>query len=153
MTKALDVAKYILNYNAIMGDTPITNLKLQKLLYYAQGWSFVDLGQELFEDDISAWKYGPVVENVYQEYKNFKNYPIEVNIKKDFDNTKFSNEQIEFLNNFYKNYIYIPAFELVVSSHSERPWKETYKNGSGENNIISKKLIEEFFIEWSNNPA
>ncbi|MDR1041446.1 MAG: DUF4065 domain-containing protein [Deltaproteobacteria bacterium] len=48
----------------------LTHLKIQKLLYYAQGWHMVYCDLPLFEDNIHAWKYGPVVETVYQLLKH-----------------------------------------------------------------------------------
>lgn len=60
--KALDVAKYFLFLarNREAGDT-ISNLKIQKMLYYAQGYSLALFNKPLFDDRIEAWKHGPVV--------------------------------------------------------------------------------------------
>ena len=56
---------------------PITNKKLQKLLYYAQAWSLVVRDQKLFKDKIEAWVHGPAVRDVYLEYKRFGFNPID----------------------------------------------------------------------------
>lgn len=149
--KAVEVSKLFLFWSAKNGDNPITNLKLQKLLYYAQGWSFVELKKELFEDEIEAWQYGPVVPGVYNTYKSFKNLPIEYDIEKDNSNIEenFDKETLDFLKKFYESYIVIPAFRLVESSHQERPWLEAYNN-KGPKSIIEKGVIKEFFEEWNN---
>jgi len=53
------------------GDT-ISNLKLQKLLYYAQGLHLaIYRGAPLFEEQLLAWNYGPVVECVYSRFKEY----------------------------------------------------------------------------------
>lgn len=149
--KASNIAKLLLYWNTFNGDLPITNLKLQKLLYYAQGWSFVELKKELFEENIVAWKYGPVIKEIYNEYKQFKNLPIELNINSfNAIEKQFDKATIEYLKRFYNLYIDTPAHELVASSHQEKPWFFTF-NMKGEGAIIEKDLIKEFFLEWENN--
>ena len=74
MNNALDIAKWFLFYNnrVIMTDSDadyISNLKLQKLLYYAQGSFLAIKDIPLFDDNLLAWVHGPVVNEVYQEYK------------------------------------------------------------------------------------
>ena len=149
--RAIKVSKLFLFWSAKNGDDPITNLKLQKLLYYAQGWSFAELKRELFEDNVEAWQYGPIVSEVYNTYKSFKNLPIEYDIEKDNSDIEnnFDKETLDFLKKFYESYIVIPAFRLVESSHQERPWLEVYNN-KGPKSIIEKGVIQEFFEEWNN---
>jgi len=70
---AQDVARWFLRRNDIEdkngGADDITDLKLQKLLYYAQGMSLGMRGTCMFADPIEAWQHGPVVPHVYQIYK------------------------------------------------------------------------------------
>jgi len=54
----------------------LTPLKLQKLIYYAHGWHLALRDQPLIDELIEAWEYGPVVPNVYHEFKEFGNQPI-----------------------------------------------------------------------------
>ncbi|MCY4215457.1 MAG: DUF4065 domain-containing protein [Flavobacteriaceae bacterium] len=51
----------------------IDNIKLQKLLYVSFGWCYV-LGRKkkLFNDPIQAWRFGPVIPNIYHQYKKFQ---------------------------------------------------------------------------------
>ena len=49
----------------------ITNLKLQKLLYYLQGYYLAVFEKPLFDVEIEAWQYGPVVPNAYYEFNAF----------------------------------------------------------------------------------
>jgi uncharacterized phage-associated protein len=64
MARAVDVARYILTKTGEM-----TAMKLQKLVYYSQAWSLVWDESPLFEDDIQAWAYGPVVPVLYGYHK------------------------------------------------------------------------------------
>ena len=73
MAKVQDVAKFFIGLaneqaEQNQGDL-MTNLRLQKLLYFAQGWYLARYGKPLFSDEIEAWTYGPVVPEVYQTYK------------------------------------------------------------------------------------
>ena len=52
-------------------DAEVSNLKLQKLLYYAQGHQLAERGTPLFDDEIQAWSHGPVVKDVYHRFKGF----------------------------------------------------------------------------------
>ena len=61
--KAIDIAKYFIN------ELHPEPLKLQKLLYFAQGFSYAFYDKELFNDDFEAWVHGPVIPSIYHEYK------------------------------------------------------------------------------------
>ena len=69
-----DIANWFLIYNSYMetnqGADGISNLKLQKLLYYAQSAYLALKNTPLFSNNIIAWNHGPVVEEIYQKYKN-----------------------------------------------------------------------------------
>jgi uncharacterized phage-associated protein len=75
MNTAKEISNYIVSYfstiatNSIEGD--LTNLKLQKLLYYCQINSLKKYKTPLFDDVIEAWDYGPVISSVYKQYKPF----------------------------------------------------------------------------------
>ena len=69
--KALDVANELLKRAADNGGGDLlTNLKLQKMLYYEQGFHLAYFNEPLFEEPIEAWQYGPVVPVVYNYYKS-----------------------------------------------------------------------------------
>jgi len=142
---ASHIAKWFLAYNrSIMNESDadtISNLKLQKLLYYAQGifLGFND-GIPLFEDPIVAWTHGPVVESVYHEYKGYGSTGI------DFDETfDFASVEIEdhnLLIEVYNNFSQYSAWKLRDMTHKERPWIETMRCEE-----IPKSLIKDFFLE------
>ena len=65
MATVFDVARYILSrQDQNAGDT-ISNMKLQKLVYYAQGFALAITGKPLFQEDIEAWEHGPVAPALY----------------------------------------------------------------------------------------
>lgn len=79
MATALDIAAAFLQL-ARIGEEPtvVTQMQLQKLLYYAQGWSLGFRGQPLFAEPIEAWRHGPVVDAAYQQFKSFADKPIQL---------------------------------------------------------------------------
>lgn len=126
---AKDIAKYIICLAQINGDT-ITNLKLQKLLYYAQAWFLVNNNnRRLFPEDIVAWQYGPVVPCVYDEYKIFGRKPIYIEC--DFENDfNFICDNIKiYLSEFCEEFLKYSATELVGMTHQEKPWIEAIDKG------------------------
>lgn len=142
MHTALQVAEWFLAYNRnAMNDEGadfISNMKLQKLLYYAQGSFLAVKGSPLFEDDIVAWQHGPVVEAVYHQYKC--NGANGIHYEKDFDFFEFSEEENELLSEVYATFGQYSAWKLRNMTHEEMPWKST-----AQNNVISKEKIMQFF--------
>src|SRR5437763_17167613 len=77
-SNARDVARYfLLKTDEEAGDT-ISNLKLQKLLYYAQGFFLALQDAPLFDDRILAWRHGPAIKRIYAEYADYGGGPIPV---------------------------------------------------------------------------
>jgi len=92
--KVFEVAKYIIVLSQHDCD-PIGNLKLQKLMYYAQGWHMAENnGKELFEDDFEAWVYGPAIPRLYGVYKKWGYFPIEEVV--DIENCNISDAEKSF---------------------------------------------------------
>lgn len=139
------IAKWLLKYNEFVRnieneDTDqISNLKLQKLLYYCQGAFLAIKNEKLFEDDILAWTHGPVIEKIYQEYKKFGSNGItEI---PDYE-VLIDDETDEILRNTYNTFARYSAWGLRNLTHNETPWKETKKN-----DVISTDKIKKYFRE------
>lgn len=142
MCKAIKVANKLLEIANQNGDL-ITNLKLQKLLYYAQAFYLVNNnGKKLFDDDIQAWQYGPVVPSVYQEYKKFNSYPIDFSKVKD-RKFNFTKNQLNYLSDFANEYFRYSATELVTKTHEEQPWKTAVAKGF--NSVIDTSEMYEYY--------
>ena len=76
MADVFDVAEFFIQVANQSEDDQMTNLKLNKLLYYAQGAYLARTGKPLFENRIEAWDLGPVVPEVYHKYKVCGKNPI-----------------------------------------------------------------------------
>ena len=78
MYDALEIAKYIIS-KCFKEGVPVTNLRLQKLLYFIQLESYKRNFRLMFDDDMYAWQFGPVVPDVYYEYNMYGGSPILLN--------------------------------------------------------------------------
>lgn len=128
---AIDIAKNIINiYNARVDGLVrnydivpeyITNLKLQKLLYYVQAICLMIFGKKAFPEKILAWSYGPVVNEVYQQYKQNHNGKIssETNVK------NISSGLYKIIGEVVNSYGSIETNKLIDFTHEEEPWMNT----------------------------
>ena len=138
MLSAFDVAEYFLTIAERQDKEPITNLKLQKLLYYAQGFHLAMFGKPLFKEAIERWTYGPVVPEVYHAYKTYGSGTIEYPPEVDF--SKFEEETREFLEEVYAARGQYTAWALTQFTHDEPPTKDT-----PERSEISHSQLKEYF--------
>ena len=139
--KAITIEDWLIAHNdAVMkynSADELTNLKIQKLLYYAQGCSLASLGKALFEEDIVAWKHGPVVENVYHKYHHYGRSGIT-----DIPEYPALDPEIELLLiNTYNTFAKYSAWELANLTHKEDPWKYTMPNET-----MSLTVIKNYFM-------
>ena len=132
---ATEVAKYVVNFSSQSGDR-ITQLKLQKILYYIQGTYLALKGCPAFSDEIMAWKLGPAVHSVYSAYKQYDDQPIPPS---DSDVNMEPEDQL-FIAEIYKKFRGFTAAQLVDKTHNEAPWRDTTTN-----DVISIDSIRDFF--------
>lgn len=139
MPKAIDVGKYFLSLVDDESGDSISNLKLQKLLYYAQGFHLAAYDEPLFPENIEAWAHGPVVPVVYYQLKHFGANPVELPQDVDFD-AIFGDQKKELLDEVYAVYGQFSAAALRNMSHNESPWKQT-----PQGDTISHDLMRDYF--------
>lgn len=143
---ALDIANwFIVKANSEKLDDTVsegvTNLKLQKLLYFAQAAHLsVFSNKPLFEEEIVAWKLGPVIESVYHRFKLSNSQPIPKPSNQGY--LKIKPDLASFLDNIWSIFGKFSAAKLVQMSHEHQPWKQAYKT---EGSVISKESIYEYY--------
>jgi uncharacterized phage-associated protein len=142
MNSALDVAWYFVQKGN--GDPSITQLKLQKLCYYAQGFYLARFGSCLFSEDIEAWDYGPVVPRLREIHADRGAEPISPE-EPAFGNPILNSSVSDLLDSVWRNFGYYSAGTLVDMTHSESPWIEAY--GAGQNTRISERVMQNYFIQ------
>lgn len=132
--------------NADMRTNPnveeLTQMKTMKLLYYIQAASLSITGHRMFNNDIVAWRYGPVVEEVHEKYRGHRGIVGEITESDLNDYSELQNdyEASSILNSIYDVYGYSSAYDLMRQTHSEKPWQET-----PQSEVISDKAIKDFY--------
>lgn len=120
------------------GSELMSNMKLQKMLYYEQGFHLAYFGTPLFDAEIVAWQYGPVVPEIYNLYKcNGRN-----GIVPKSDPIILEQLEENLFNEVFEVYNEYSASGLVTQTHSEKPWQETSLNG-----VISNESMQSFFAD------
>jgi len=150
MNSALEVSNFFLKYAAEHGDL-LTNLKLQKLVYYAQAWHLALFGKPLFKEDFEAWVHGPVIPSLYRHFKKYGFNPIKVS--QDHREPNFESRGRKLLEEVYLKYACLEAFQLEILTHQEDPWKVARGNLSPDepcSKIISTASMKTFYSNVKN---
>lgn len=142
MANVLDVAKFFINTDNQRQTKKMSNLRLLKILYIAQGLSLAERSEPLFDADFEAWKLGPVIPAVYHEFKRFERSPI---VEQELDLSSFSGEEIRLMFDVDMLTKDQTTTELVNFAHmKDGPWHEVFATGKN-NQIISKQDIYDYF--------
>lgn len=156
MYDVLTVSRYIVNYSNEKGYG-ISNLKLQKILYFVQAWFLIEVKEPCFKEEIEAWEFGPVVPVVYHEFKRFgssyiptvKSYfNVNENNIWDVEREKFNDKLIKendkkIINAVVDKFSECSANYLVKVTHKQKPWKDAYAKGS--NSKITQESLRSYF--------
>lgn len=128
----------------------ITPLALQKILYFIQGIYMVMFDEPLFKEDCMAWVHGPVYEQVYNLFKDFKYNPIEDNrfaiFKERF--VELSDQERKVIDLVINSFGKYSGKVLETITHNESPWKDArsdYNPLQPSREIIDKNEIMEYF--------
>ena len=122
----------------------VTHLKVQKLVYLCEAWMLGIHGTSIIRQDIVAWRYGPVIIDVYHSLKGYGARPIPLTIQgiqeRDYNKTEES-----ILDQVSMVYASVSGGQLSALTHQRgTPWHIT-RSRWGENAIIPKSLIQDFY--------
>lgn len=149
--KATNTASEIADYfiaKANQGSKPISNKKLQKLVYYSQAWSIVLNNKKLFPEKIEAWVHGPAIRTLYVKYKEFGFSPIKKEIEKEAI-SGISTKDKKLLDEVWSVYGNLDAGYLEMLTHSERPWQEAREGLQGHEsseNEIAPTSLRDYYL-------
>lgn len=125
MLSCHQVADYFLSLQDEESGDLISNLKLQKLAYYAQGAALAIKDAPMFPEPIYAWKHGPVVPDLYHKFKAHGSSAIPKSAT--FDLNCLTREDKEILDEVYSVYGQFSGWKLRNMTHSEPPWIQAEK--------------------------
>lgn len=140
MRSAQQVAMYVIEKCCIDGCA-VSNLQLQKILYYLQVAFLRNFGYTCFDDDIEAWKFGPVVRSVYNKYCGYGSLKI---CEVYSDDNIFDREEENCVNSIIEDKRIAKPWNLVRDTHAKgKAWDLVYDNGLGNKTIIPKGMLIE----------
>lgn len=156
--KVLDVCRHVINYSN-EHDYGISNLKLQKILYFIQAYFLRNKkdNSPCFGEKIEAWDFGPVVPEAYHEYKQYGSGDIPTiesyimfddndiwNSKRvEFEDTIIADEDKVLIDKVIDKFADYSATDLVSLTHRQSPWIDAY--APYQNNEITINAIKEYF--------
>jgi uncharacterized phage-associated protein len=143
MAHVQDVAAYILRQKG-----PMTAMKLQKLVYYAQAWSLVWDEQPLFPERIEAWAMGPVSPDLYDLHRG----SFRVSRLSEGDASALTETEHETIDAIIDYYGRKSSHWLSDLSHRESPWKDARKGvapGARCFRVITHEAMAEYYDSLS----
>jgi uncharacterized phage-associated protein len=162
------VANEIIRQASELGIKDLTPMKLQKLIYYCHSWHLALFGDPLLSDEVQAWTYGPVIPDIYHEYKNYGNQPVlthakelsidggQLMLREPFiprDDVKVINLIQEVLGSYGE----LTPIQISNLTHQEsEPWKviaNMYPEKLPRNIQIPNELIKDCFIRMRTTTA
>ena len=146
MTSVKNVAR-VFEYLSLQSEgTPIEKTRLNKLLYFAQGHAFKELGHEMFSNEIDAWDHGPVVAVVWTGFDKI----VDRTKKNGIADIQISPDEMDVIMNVWDQYKHLTATELVDITHQKgSPWCDIYRSDA-KNLHIPKELIKQYFARPEN---
>lgn len=148
---AESVASFFLQRDAERADADVTQMKLHKLMYYAQGSYLASTGRRLFDSSLEAFEHGPVVEDVRNIYNQ---YGRDIIVVADSTATIPSGEFAplpsdveEYLERIWRKFGDFSASHLRAMSHKDAPWKDNYKSDGFHCNIPDEEIAAWFRSE------
>ena len=137
MYSAIELSKHIVT-KCTTDNYPISNLQLQKILYYIQKYYLVR-NSIAFSDNIEAWQFGPVVPNVYYRFCGFGAMPI----TNTYDDTNISFEDAQIIDAIVEEKRALDPWVMVEETHKKKgAWDQIYRNGLGNRDVIPCELIK-----------
>lgn len=141
-----DVANFFLKIVDRDLGSAITPLKMQKILYYAQGYYLARFEKPLFADDFQAWAHGPANPEIYDKYKKYGSSSIDEVIDDLYD---FDEETTKFLYSIWETFGIYDGKYLEQLTHTEEPWinaRKGYQPGERCEVVITKAAMKKFFL-------
>ncbi len=156
------IANYFIDLATREGKT-LTPMKLQKLIYFAHGWNLAIYDKPLIDEQVEAWKFGPVINTIYHEFKHFGSQPVKGHAtsieldEADILSSRFVTPAISpndadtkaLLHKVWEIYGEYSAVQLSNATHQPgTPWEKTWGNdGVPKGTDISQSIIRSFFVD------
>lgn len=129
---------------------PISNMKLQKIVFYCQAYHIAYYGETLIDGHFEAWKHGAVLPSLYREYKVYKSDNILIYDEQRFHDLKnqFNEYLLSFLSKILTIFGEMSPSEIRRKNHSELPWLEARRGYAPNENcheVINENTMYSFY--------
>lgn len=122
----------------------LTPMQLLKLVFIAHGWMLGLYGRPLICDTVQAWKYGPVIPDLYRSIRHFRNNPV-TGVLATTDGTDLDEFETDLINQVFENYGQYTGIQLSMLTHQAgSPWHMVYKPNQADT-VISNDIIKLYY--------
>ena len=140
MAKSITVARKFIEL-AKKENRGLTPMQLLKLVYIAHGWMLGLYSRPLIDDPIEAWRYGPVIPNLYQAIRSYRDQPVPA--IPGSGSTTLELDEKNIIQQTYEKYGHFSAIKLSGITHMPNtPWKRAMNIGAVR---ISNDLIYDYY--------
>ncbi|OEJ98738.1 hypothetical protein A8C32_05950 [Flavivirga aquatica] len=143
MYNCFDIAKELLKF-AKEDAVHMGTMKLLKLTYISHGYYLGFKGKPLFSNEVQAWKYGPVIPELYHVTKRFGSRSVDLEIVNLYSENNLNETDKKFLKIIWNNYKKYNGLQLSSKTHEKNtPWDLVYNKVHYK--TIDNSVIEEYY--------
>lgn len=123
----------------------LTVMQIIKLVYFCHAWMLALYHRPLINQPVEAWRYGPVIHDVYQSFKKYRDAPITSPVLA--NDGEFGDEEEYIIEQVYQKYGYLSGFRLSQLTHAPgTPWQQVW-TANGQHSIIPSWMIEKHYAK------
>jgi len=146
MTSAVAVAQRFLDL-AAAEHKALTNMQLQKLVFFAHGVYLAGFNEPLIDEPIRAWDFGPVIPELYERLRHFGRNPVRTELAPELrsvlEHDERADEAIVAVWDAYRNHT---AFQLSQITHlPNTPWDKIWNQPNGRYEVIPNAIIQQYY--------
>ena len=131
---------------SLKANRPLTPMQIIKLVCICHGWMLGLYGRSLVKQPIEAWRYGPVVPDVYRSLKSYGGSEVDRNINVVTPDAQFDESEDDLIDQVLEKYGGLSGVALSQLTHAPgTPWRTVWNNRHGT--IISNDLIQDHYAE------
>lgn len=151
MYNCFDIAKKLLELSKKEGSSMGT-MKLLKLTYITHGWYLCFRDKPLFENDVQAWKYGPVIPELYHVIKRFGVGNVDLDLIELYSENELDENDAEFIKIIFNAYKKFTGLQLSSKTHEiGTPWEKVYDGHFYK--VIDNSIIKDYYKELKRKEA
>jgi len=147
MTSAIAVAQAFLDLAASEGQK-LTNMQLQKLVFFSHGIHLAAFGDPLIVDPVKAWDFGPVIPPLYEKLRRFGRGDVDVNLAPELrESLDPSGREYQAIRGVWKAYGKHSGWALSNISHLPgSPWDVVWNKQSSRYSDVPNDLIRDYYL-------